>query len=228
MLTSPAAFETARDQIAAWCLDRYPSVAKQDVTTDFRAEPNATDRVEWAYVESPDGVGRGWSMIFRHADSEDPSLGWRVLAELAAPAKETWFTLRLSQESLEAKVRPAVDVPGRPRIVRDLARGLGGFLDGRDLTGRPEDVRSDDIAGLVSLLKDPTRRLPVVVSSVLPDTGRPATDPAVLASQLIGIAHVYSILTVPATYELTDRVGKSLSVFDGAVRIYWPGFRIGR
>jgi hypothetical protein len=224
LLTAPAAFETARGQIAAWCVARYPGLVDHDVASDFTAAPNATDRVEWSNIDSPDGTDRAWSMTFRHADADDPTLGWRVLAELAAPPEEVRFTLRLSQESLEARVRPAIDVPGRPRIVRDLARGLGGFLDGRELTGRPNEVRSDDIAGLVQLLTDTTRRLPVVIASVLPETGRPVTDPFELASQLIGIAHIYSILTVPATYELTDHVGKSLSVFDGAVRIYWPGF----
>jgi hypothetical protein len=62
-----------------------------------------------------------------------------------------------------------------------------------------------------------------LVISPVPDTGRPVTDGIYLAEQLVGLVHVVEFMAAPATYELTERIGRALSVFDGAVRIYWPG-----
>lgn len=80
-----------------------------------------------------------------------------------------------------------------------MAHAFGGVLDGRDLSSAAQEIRSDDVAVLVGFLMDPGRRLPVVVTSVAIETGRPSTDPHLLADQLIGIAHVFAIATAPAT-----------------------------
>ncbi len=226
MLSAPDAFDLARQRVLSWCLDRYENVPRPDPSTDIDITFNTTDHVEALPATSEATGRRGWSLTYRHVDNEDPSLGWRVLAQLSEPNGDVRFTLRLSQESLESRVRPALEVPGRPRIVRDLARELGGVADGRELAGRVPEVRSDDIGELVALLRNPARRLPVVVSSIAPETGRPSTDPLLLADHLIGVAHVLAITSGSATYELTAHVGKRLSVFDGAVRIYWPGFAL--
>ncbi len=209
--------------VAAWCLDRYAGVVGDDANEDFRVAPNETDEISWNADRSQDGERRAWSLIFRHVDHDDPSLRWRVLAQLSLTEGRVRFTVRISQESIGGPLRPAIDVPGRPRVVRDIARELGGTSDGRPVTGAPSEVRSDDVAQLAALLTDPTRRLPVVAISPAADTGRPLTDPVYLADQLTGLAHVFEFMAAPATYELTVRVGRSLSVFDGAVRIYWPG-----
>lgn len=44
-----------------------------------------------------------------------------------------------------------------------------------------------------------------------------------LAVQCLGIAHV-AVLPGPVSYSFTDQIGKTYSVFDGAVRTYLPGF----
>ena len=222
-LTAEHGFESAQARIVDWCLDRYPSAERGSPSSEFAAKLTDIDHVEWMNVASDATGERAWAMTFRHRDSEDATLGWRSLAELTESNGVVRFTFRLSQESLEARIRPALEVPGRPRIVRDLASDLGGEADGRPLTAHPKQVWSDDVADLVRLLEDPTRRLPVVVTSIAAETGRPCTDPLTLASQLVGIAHVVSIMASQATFELTDRIGKTLSVYDGAVRIYWPG-----
>jgi hypothetical protein len=222
-LAAENGFDSAQTRIIGWCLDRYPGVEPGSASLDFATQLTDTDSVEWLTDESDTTGERAWSMTFRHRDSDDETLGWRSLAQLTESSGSVRFTFRLSQESLEARVRPALEVPGRPRIVRDLAGDLAGEADGRRLIASPWQVWSDDVADFVNLLEDPTRRLPVVVTSIAAETGRPCTDALTLASQLIGIAHVVSIMASQATYELTDRLGRSLSVYDGAVRIYWPG-----
>jgi len=222
-LTQPDAFERGRRQIADWCLRRYPTEERPDPSAPTTLKLNETDSLEWSTLASEVAPMRAWSAMWRHSDHEDTSLGWRVLAQLTDSGDGVTFTLRLSQESLEARVRPAVEVPGRPLIVRDLARDLGGFADGRLLEGRSQPILTDDVTALRDLLMDPARRLPVLVTSISGTTFKSSADPDGLADQLIGIAHVASLMTIPASYELTDQVGRTLSVFEGAVRIYWPG-----
>jgi len=222
-LTAPRAFELAQTQIADWCLRDYQLTERPNVSDRVALELGPTDAMEWSSLESSATGARAWNLLWRHRDHEDPSLGWRVLVQLTEVSSKCSFTLRLSQESLELKVRPAIEVPGRPRIVRDLARGLGGEADGRPVNGACPKVLSDDIGSLTALLLDQSRRLPVVVTSLAGATLQPACDPADLADQLIGIAHVFSLATVPASFDLTYALGRSLSVFDGAIRIYWPG-----
>ncbi len=185
-----------------------------------------TDQVEWSAFDGGETNDRGWALTYRHRDTDDSTLGWRAICELSETDGEVRFTLRLAQESLEPRVRPAVDVPGRPRIVRDLAKGLGGSLDGRSLGTHPWPVLSDEVVHLVHLLTDPARLLPVVVASIDPETGRPSIDPLQLADQLVGLVHVATLQTVPASFELTEHVGRLRTVYDGAVRLYWPGFSL--
>lgn len=222
-LTALNAFDLARAAAAAWCLDRYPASQGGDLDADFEADFSLSDRIEWQAIAAPDRAQRAWSLTYRHVDHDDQTLGWRSLVQLTESEAGVRFTFRLSQESLEARIRPAIEVPGRPRIVRDLALQLGARADGRPILAIASAARSDEMASLVDLLLDPDRRLPVVLTTVDPETGRPVTDPDTLAAHLIGVAHVFAVLTVPATFELTAVLGKSLSVFDGAVRIYWPG-----
>jgi hypothetical protein len=223
-LTTDAAFEAARGMIAAWCLDRYPTAERLPLDQDRQSSLNSTDDVSWSSVEGDDGGARAWTMIFRHADREDPTLRWRILAQLVEFDAGVRFTYRMSQESIEGRVRPAIEVPGRPRIVRDLARNVGGTADGRALDGRVGDVHSDSVRGLVNFLRSPSRRLPVVALTLGSASGRPATDAEYLADQLIALAHVVLVSPVTATFELTDQLAtRNLAVFDGAVRIYWPG-----
>ena len=70
------------------------------------------------------------------------------------------------------------------------------------------------------------RRRPVVAVSPDAMSYGPATRPNALADQLVGLAHVFNITTGPATFELTERLGRQLTVYEGAVRVYWPGLTL--
>ena len=84
-----------------------------------------------------------------------------------------------------------------------------------------------DVDQLVALLESPKRQADVLVFA-LPDGSSNPSEAAASANSVhdatLGAAHVY-VLTGPASYLLTDRVGRELSVFRQAVRTYRPGFR---
>lgn len=76
------------------------------------------------------------------------------------------------------------------------------------------------------MLEDPGRTLPVFVASGderLKDPSVPLIDVNLLARATMGLAHVV-VLPAGFTYALSDRFGKTRSVFFGAVRAFMPGF----
>jgi len=95
---------------------------------------------------------------------------------------------------------------------------------GVDVTATPRYVTDDDaFKQCTSLMLSPERQLPVVVLSQLPANTEFAIDPSKLARNVQGLAHVIC-LPFAMTFKLSDRVGKPLSVFQGAIRTYYPGF----
>jgi hypothetical protein len=86
----------------------------------------------------------------------------------------------------------------------------------------PRTVGPADFERFVRFLSDPHRRRPVLVLTI-PVDGEPADDPSRLASALCGATHVV-VLTKRAAGALTERFGEELSVWNGAVRCYSPGF----
>jgi len=115
-----------------------------------------------------------------------------------------------------------------PGFVRDILESGVAELDGIPIQREARVVSTeDDVRDLLTLLEDPLRQAEVLVLS-LPDnsvdpsqTATPAVD---LQARLLGVNHVF-VLTSPASFHLTRRVGKELSVFRRAVRTYRPGFR---
>lgn len=98
---------------------------------------------------------------------------------------------------------------------------------GRALGHRPIVVdTAETMHGFHRMLVDPERDMPFAVVSVPPgadDTGSLRAQWRVLAHQLTGLAFVWA-LPPAMTYRLSDLVGKQLSVFLGAWRLYRPGF----
>jgi len=106
-----------------------------------------------------------------------------------------------------------------------LSRDFSLVRDGIRLLPRPLMVSGQEgVASMVRLIRSPTRKLPVVVVS-LPehcyDPHTAALCPYGLARQLLGIAHVI-VISGDDTFVLTELLGKELSVFRAAVRVYRP------
>jgi hypothetical protein len=113
-----------------------------------------------------------------------------------------------------------------PPIVSALVESLSIEEDGRPLIVEAwYALDRDGAVGLVELLLDPERVLPVIVVSsarAKRDIG-PRVDADAIAHSLVGVAHVVVLDSTSASFALTDLVGPHLSVFGGAVRLYWPG-----
>ncbi len=115
-----------------------------------------------------------------------------------------------------------------PGFVRAIMSDGPAEVDGVPLTRDvPVISNADEVDQLVGLLESPHRQADVLVFA-LPDGSSNPSEAAASANSVhdatLGAAHVY-VLAGPASFLLTDRVGRELSVFRQAVRTYRPGFR---
>ncbi len=139
-----------------------------------------------------------------------------------------FFSLRLLMSSHEQN--PCVE-PAVPGLLRQLINSGIGLTQGTETVGdEPSTVESKRCAELlIRDLLDPKRKIPHVVLTVPADENNsndPLLDARFLARVTVGIAKV---IVVPARYTwiLTNYLGKRLSVYNGAVRVYLPGFSEG-
>jgi hypothetical protein len=108
--------------------------------------------------------------------------------------------------------------------------GCGLLAQGRPVTANLWLVNTpEDVQELVDLLEDPYRSLPVIVISAVnrnawrftPTAPGYLVNAEYLANRVKGYAIVARI-NFQSAYALTEAVGKSWSVYDGACRTYFP------
>jgi hypothetical protein len=139
--------------------------------------------------------------------------------------KPTKFTVRQLLGSAEitlAEIEPHV-----PGIVRQIIKKPGLYSGIFKLTDNPLQIKSEsDTILLIDALLDASRTLPIIVASVPSNShvlDKPLLDVKALSKACAGLALVI-VLPARFTWQLTERFGKRLSVFEGAVRIYLQGF----
>jgi hypothetical protein len=169
---------------------------------------------------------RYWAARLDDADKSVPMRTW--VTEIGVGADDdgdTLFGVRLICASRGPDEPFARTVPGFVREVLDTGPAE---LDGLLVQREPRLISTDaDVLVLLDLVENSRRQADVVVLS-LPEASVDPREVAASATdiqaRLLGVAHVF-VITGPASYFLTGRVGKELSVFRGAVRTYRPGFR---
>jgi len=116
-----------------------------------------------------------------------------------------------------------------PGIVQQIASGLSATVDGRLISQEPWIISSeDDVEELVEFITRKTRTRDVLVFA-LPEGSEDTNETVVpiepILRRAVGAHHV-AVITGPASYLLSDRIGKEFSVFLQAVRRYKPGLDI--
>lgn len=220
---SGTAFDTTRKACVRWMADRagraIPAAAWEGGS--FELEEVGAQRVGAVGIESP----RYWAARLDDADKKVPQRTWVTEIGLGqAPDGTILFGVRL------VSVTRGEDVPfdrSIPGFVRPIIESVGARLDGRLVQPQPWIVATEtDVKQLVALLQDPARDADVIVIA-LPESSTDQNEAAVpvldIHRRTLGAAHVV-VLTGPASFDLSDRVGKEFSVFRQAVRTYLPGF----
>ncbi len=218
------AADEARQETLRWLHKRagpLPAEAWQGETFEREVAPGHS-----AFAVSLSEPTPYWVARLDHPDATVPGRTWSTEVSVGVSPQGGQFGIRVSCVSRAENPEIELATPGIVRQVADRP-GLQDF--GVRLNPEPWLLGSvDDVDSLLALLKNPKRTRPVYVVS-LPDgeidPASAAIDSRALAQRCLGIAHVV-ILSSPLSFELSDRVGKEHSVFNGAVRSYLPGFAV--
>jgi hypothetical protein len=163
-------------------------------------------------------------------DSWDPSTLWRTTVDLVRTDESVEVGVAVEQDLRHHRVPPSPLHPPLMALLHDFVEA-GATAGSQRVRATAESViGTDQIEALVQrCLLDPGRRLPVVLfSSIKEEDGvfpADAGSPTLTARELCGLAHVYVMPRVEDSHRLTKRL-RLLSVYDGAVRIYWPRLRL--
>lgn len=217
-------FGATVDAILRWADNRaghhMPAEARQRKT--FEMYEIGSQRLAAVAIDEP----RIWALRLDDADKNVPLRTWITEVGVGvAPELDVLLGVRLICATRGEDVPYDRTIPGFLRRIVDT--GLA-TLDDRRIGVGPSivgDERSAD--ALVAFLESPSRRAPVVVFA-LPERSLDPAETALPVGEFelrtLGTAHLF-ILTGPASFHLTDRLGKELSVFRQAIRTYLPGFK---
>jgi hypothetical protein len=172
-------------------------------------------------VSVDEGAVKYFGMCFDHPDAENPDFKWE--AKFAIKEEENkphTVGITLSNGWTGNIIRPNWTEVTRPSLVWRLVDKFPAY-EGYKLGIKSVLVRSKDVKSLVSGIFDKKRNLPIVCISSKNVIDKPIANDGKVASLLAGIAHTCTINKF-GTFELAEQIGKSLSCYNGAVRIYWP------
>jgi hypothetical protein len=212
----------AAETTLGWMASKYGSDAP--ASWDEGRVSFGDDVGAWDLHHLEGRAARLWQLDWHRHD--DAGMVWQTRCQVGASDGDLRFTVRIAIDSADDRLAPARYEVGRPAVIPRLAQSVGIHQDGRRLSPQPGIASAGGIPDLVDLLLDPTRRLPVVVLTPMGETGTGLVDAGNLAFRLIGLAHVVQVRERQATFGLTDRLGQLLSVFGGALRLYWPGLQL--
>ncbi len=183
-------------------------------------------RIETLHVDTPER--RGWSLLLQQTDASDSALVWTSDLALVRDADgRHHFSFTQSLGRQDGGMTPFRRAPGRPRIMRTLVRDFAAFSGGIRLHSKPFPLRlkDEDLGKFIQILESPTRTHPIVLVSVHEQSKGYLINPHDLADHLSGIAHVIVAENSMVAQALSYRLPRWLTCYDGAIRVYWPGFK---
>jgi hypothetical protein len=218
------AFEIARNVVVGWIRNRAgrplpPEALKGE---SFELEEVGSQRTAAVAIEHP----RYWAARLDDSDRYVPRRDWVTEVGIAQHAnKDAVFGARLHCVTIGEDQPFDPSIPGFVRTIVERAPNVR--VEGRIISLDPWIVQTEDeVEALVACITNRGRRLDLIVCALPEGSEDPATA-TIRADQIhtrtLGSAHV-AVITGPASFFLSERVGKEFSVFRGAVRTYRPGF----
>ena len=222
------------DYVGRWISDWYrrQRVSVDDVlgamvSGDLEAHPMDGHTLAVKHFSANESPGQNLiELNWTYPDQYDKSLGWSTRLLLLRREAGLLVSLELAVTGLSFRVAPAAIKLGSPRVIRDVARLRSACLGGQPYNVTPELLSAETAELLATELADPMRPYAVVVVSRRVRDDAPLLDAVSLSDRVAGVAKVYELADKWSAFRLTEEVGKQLSCFDGAVRVYWPGFNL--
>ena len=186
-----------------------------------------------AHVDALHAVGTTrelYRTVVHRADEWEPSTLWRTTVDVVQRDDMVEFGVVVEQDLVDPSVLPVPLQPPLMELLRQLAQRGAWAGSQRVSSGAQAVVGTEGIAHFIdTVLLDPERALPVLLFTAVKEHDGVfmpgSTDPTLVARELCCLAHVYVLPRVEDTHKLTKRLGQ-LSAYDGAMRLYWPHFRL--
>lgn len=192
-----------------------------EITATPEGLPTGHSLISSIYADGSERVVRiRWSF----PDDTDAGLRWANEVRLGQFGDRCSVEHLISIESVEYSVAPARLLFGSPRAVRDICTKVPAYIGKMQVRAEPYALEQNGLADLLALLTSDLRRLPVVLLSPYARGELNQIEPTKLARNLAGVAVVVRVADPELTWDFADEVGRQLSCFNGAARIYWPRF----
>lgn len=217
-------FSLTVDSILRWIGRRAGRALPREAwnRTSFDLAEVGAQRAAAVAIDDP----RYWAARLDDADKAVPQRTWVIeIGVGVADEGQTLFGVRLicASRGLDEPFARTV-----PSFVREILGQGPANLDGLPVQQRARVVaEASEVLFLLDFLENPKRETDVIVVALPESSADPEAaivSAKALQAKLLGVAHVF-VLTSEASFELTRLVGKELSVFRSAVRVYRPRFR---
>lgn len=226
--TSGQGFERLWGLAADWVESVYQerwSVACKVVANQPRLSPLPGHGVQ-AQREGVYGVCELANLEWTYPDDTDAGLQWIVASQFARNGPKIEASVAIRIVSTHPIAKPLSYNLKRPALVDKILQNFACSIGKSPIPLKFRELEKFDADLFVEeVLCAPDRWLPVV--SVSPQQGIRdyLLDPAELQQTLLGHAQVVAFRDIAAGRAWTDALGvKELSCYNGAVRLYWPGF----
>lgn len=210
----------ARTRVLDWARSKWPGLIPPHA---YEGKAFEHDQAGLRIAATSNIDSTLWAFRSEHLGNDsNESRTWVTEALIADLGPTDALGVRNSCSTLSGE-----DIPSSsPRFLRDFL-AHHSLVDAGVSVSAVSHFVEDTISfnRFMSLLLSPDRLLPIVVLTQLPHSNEYALDPAKLAKDTQGLAHVFCLPSA-MTFGLSDQVGKTLSVFYGAVRTYYPGFSV--
>jgi hypothetical protein len=166
-----------------------------------------------------------WELLWEYPSEDDSALLWRTEVRISWDPDGTDIGILLSVASQEFTVRPFRYDVYAPKALSKITQTFECTVGGRRVDAQPRQLTFQGVQAFVEqTLLGRNRRLPVVLVSRVHNNDQFLVDPNAVAAQFRGLGEVWAMNDKWTAFALTRVLGARHSCFDGAVRIYWPGF----
>lgn len=170
------------------------------------------------------GENEAVRFIWAYPSDADQSLEWRNEVRIGGFDQYCAVEHTISIGSIDYRIAPAELPLGSPSVIRHLCSENSVLIGDMRVKATPYPLGVSNVDQFFDLLQSPKRRLPIVFVSPFANGDVNLLDASSLAQHLAGVAIVIEVRDPEATWDIADEIGRTLSCFDGGVRIYWPGF----
>ncbi len=173
-------------------------------------------------ASSETGVARvlRWS----YPAETDNTLLWRSEVRVGTIGDNVALEHTISIDSIDFRVAPAKIDVGSPHVIRRICTGQTVLVGEMHVRATPYRLDMNGLEQFITLLESPLRRIPIVFFAPYTSDEPNEIDTARASAALAGVAVVVEAASAEVTWEIADVLGRTLSCYNGGVRIYWPGF----